>query len=270
MNMASCDWKKLKTPQQVKAMLRHCATDERLKNEHSNREIDKTRTHLNTAFGAMKDYKTAAAFYDERLAKLDAMPGANNRKDRVTAIGLSIPFPVSEKEAKEIPHLSTVFSQHNWYRDVYTTIEKRFGIDGVVHYDETHEYTDAETGERRQSRPHLHVYVMPVVNEKLNAKNVMSKRNMIELNNAVEKISNGYCMSFMTGTKHKSTKSVEELKSASQLLDAEREAQRIKAEAQKQADAILNAAKLQAEQILRNAEEQCNETTHCARTKTTL
>lgn len=107
--MASCDWKKLKMPQQVKAMLRHCTTDERLKNEHSNLEIDKTRTHLNIAFGAMKDYKTAAAFYDERLGKLDAMPGANKRKDRVTAIGLSIPFPISEKEAKEIPHLSTVF-----------------------------------------------------------------------------------------------------------------------------------------------------------------
>lgn len=179
-----------------------------------------------------------------------------------------------KKKQKRYLTYQLFFSQHDWYRDVYNTIKKRFGIEnvigGIVHYDETHEYTDAETGERRQSRPHMHVYVMPVINEKLNAKNVMSKRNMIELNNAVEKISKNYSMEFMTGTKRKSTKSVEELKNESQMAEVQQEAQRIKAEAQKEADAILNAAKLQAEQILRNAEEQYNETTRCARTKTTL
>lgn len=258
--MASCNWEKLKTPQQVKAMLRHCAKDTREKSEHSNREIDKTRTHLNTSFGAMKDYKTAATFYDKRIAELDAMPGANKRKDRVTAIGLNIPFPVSEKEVKEGHGLSLVsLLKDQWYKQVYEAIEERFGtenvIGGVVHYDEVHEYTDAETGERRQSRHHLHVYVVPVINEKLNAKNVMSRRNMIELNNAVEEISKGYCTSFMTGTKRKSTKSVEELKNESQMAEVQQEAQRIKAEAQKRSDEILNAARVDAERIHKEAVE---------------
>ena len=59
----------------------------------------------------------------------------------------------------------------------------------------------------------------------------------------------------MTGTKRKSTKSVEELKNASQMVEVQQEAQRIKAEAQKRSDEILNAARVDAERIHKEAVE---------------
>ncbi len=45
--MASVNFEKLKTPQQVKAMLRHCDGEERMEANHSNIDIDKSKTSGN-------------------------------------------------------------------------------------------------------------------------------------------------------------------------------------------------------------------------------
>lgn len=248
--MASCDWQKIHTPQEAKALMRHCITDERLKAGHSNREIDKTRTHLNVAFGMMNDYEMSTRCYDERIAKLDMAKGANRRKDRVTLVGLNVPAPEG---------LNPAFMQ-SWFRRVYAELENRFGaenvVGGVVHYDETHNYVDSETGETRKSRPHLHAYVVPVVDEKLNARRVMSRANMIALNNAVEDIAKVYGCRFMTGTHRKSTKSVEELKNASQMVEVQQEAQRILEDAQRRSDVLVLDARRQADEVRKEAEKE--------------
>lgn len=74
--MASVNFEKLKTPQQVKAMLRHCDGEERMEANHSNIDIDKSKTSGNMQ-GDL-DYTAACQKYSERIAFLDAKPGANN------------------------------------------------------------------------------------------------------------------------------------------------------------------------------------------------
>lgn len=251
--MASCDWKKIKTAGEAKAMIRHSAEDERAKNHHANTDIDVTRSHLNQSFGTLGNYKDACAAYDRRLAELDAKPGANIRKDRVTLVGLVIPCPAGMDDN----------TARGWFKDVHTIIQRTFGTENVIggsaQYDEMHEYQDAETKTIRTSRAHLHEYVVPERNGKLNAKLVTSRSAMIQLNNQVEKMTvekyPGY--TFMDGTKRKSRKSVEELKQESDslqvMVEAREEAAKLIEEAQqtqKEAADRLAAVK-QAERALK-------------------
>lgn len=240
--MASCNWEKFKTAGDAKAMFRHCAADERLTTNHSNKEIDTSKTYLNMGFGALETYEDACKTYDSRMAELDAVPKANKRKDRVTLLGLSIPAPdnMPDDVARE------------WFVDVYEIMCERFGDDNMVggsaHFDEKHTYIDKETGKERESRSHLHVYAIPVADGRLNAKAVVSKAAMIQLNNRVEAMTAerypGY--KFQTGTKRKSYDSVEGLKHESNRLAAvraaEEEAARIIEAARARADAVEAAA----------------------------
>ena len=97
--MASVNFEKLKTPQQVKAMLRHCDGEERMEANHSNIDIDKSKTSGNMQ-GDL-DYTAACQKYSERIAFLDAKPGANKRKDQVTCFGLNVPAPKDLKPEDE-------------------------------------------------------------------------------------------------------------------------------------------------------------------------
>lgn len=234
--MASCDWKKIKTAGEAKAMLRHSAEDEREKTEHSNKDIDTSKSYLNMTFGSLESYSEACKAYDERLAMLDSLPGANKRKDRVTMVGLEIPVPegMDENKARE------------WFIDVYEIAYDEMGSDNVIgasaHFDECHEYRDAETKEMRMSRAHLHVYAIPERDGKLNAKAVTGRAAMIRMNNRIEAMTvekyPGY--RFMDGTKKKSRKSVEQLKAESDQLkvveDAQAEVAKIIEEARQRAD----------------------------------
>ena len=94
--MASVNFLKLHTPQEVKAIIRHCDKDERQKHEHSNKQIRKDLTHLNDDYGI--NYVDTCREYDERIAYLDSLPGANVRKDRVTCFSLEIPCPADLPE----------------------------------------------------------------------------------------------------------------------------------------------------------------------------
>ena len=97
--MASVNYKKLKLPQEVKAMLYHCDKEKRLEANHSNIDIDKSATPGNMQ-GNM-DYYAACKRYDDRIADLDAKHGANKRKDRVTCFGMNIPAPKDLKSEDE-------------------------------------------------------------------------------------------------------------------------------------------------------------------------
>lgn len=246
--MASVDWQKIKGGTEAKAMFRHCDTEKRVASKHTNADIDVTRTYLNMEFGAFDDgYDKVCEEYDSHIEALDAKPGANKRKDRVTLVGWSIPVPegMDEDKARE------------WCVEAYRVMCEQYGdtvLGGSAHFDEIHEYTDAETGARRESRPHLHMYAVPEVDGKLNAKAFMSRRNMVAANNAMEAMTQerfpGY--RFQTGAKKKSRRTVEELKQASDVRAiedaAQAEAARIVEEARKRADDIEAKAVLDAEQ----------------------
>lgn len=235
--MASCDWQKIKGAGEAKAMFRHCESEQREQAQHTNKDIDKSRTYLNMQFGLMDEgYEAICKAYDERIADLDSRENANKRKDRVTLIGLSIPSPKGLTQEQSA----------DWFCEVWRILDEQYGSDllgGAVHFDEVHEYTDPTTHEKRMSRPALHAYIVPEVDGKLNAKKVSSRGCMVALNNTVEAMTKTrFGVQFMDGSKKKSRKSVEELKQESDkaaiLVEAQQEAAKIVEEARQRADKL--------------------------------
>lgn len=207
--MASVNFEKLKSAGEVKAMLRHCDMDERKQHNHSNQDINKNLTGKNAQ---VCDYDTACELYDTRIAELDAKPGANVRKDRVTCFGLCIPVPEDMDET----------DYREWTVDTLELINKQYGAENLIgaylHLDEIHDYKDAETGKDRTSRAHIHAYVVPEVNGKLNGKAFSSKKNMLKLNQAIHEMTQTkYGLDFMDGSKKKSTEEIVTLKHKSKL-----------------------------------------------------
>ncbi len=78
------------------------------------------------------------------------------------------------------------------------------------HFDEIHNYVDH--GELKESRGHLHFYVIPEINGKLNGKQFSSKKRMIELNKKIDELARTkYHKKFLTHEKPRK-RTVEELK----------------------------------------------------------
>lgn len=226
--MASVDWKKHSGGTSVKAQFRHCDKDERLKAEHANEEIDKSLTHKNLSFGAFDgDYKSICHAYDERIKYIDEHAGLKKkpRKDRVTCMSWSISCPAGMSDDMA----------SKWFTDVYDLLNTEYSdvLGASAHFDEVHEYVDASTGETAVSRPHMHVFVLPVVEKdgfrRLVGKDFSKRENIVKLNNSIQKLTEdkypGH--TFMTGVKHPGEyQSVEDLKARSkkeQALQAEKE-----------------------------------------------
>lgn len=212
--MASVNFEKFHTAQDVKAVIKHCDKEERKKTNHSNADIQKNITDRNLQID--RDYKTTCKLYDDTLKDLDSKENANKRKDRVTCFGLDIPFPIglpADKQAEATQKIIGLI--HKQYPECVL-------LNAYVHRDEIHDYTDAETKQKRTSLPHGHFLVMPIKNGALNGKWFSSKSNMTKLNNAIHQMyENDYGVQFMDGSKMKSKKSVERLKSESYTAEQE-------------------------------------------------
>lgn len=220
--MASANWQKHSGGTSVKAQFRHCDKNERLKVKHANEEIDANLTYKNLSFGIFQgDYKSACHAYDERIEYIDKHAGLKKkpRKDRVTCVSWSIPQPegMSEDMASK------------WFTDVYALLTREYSevLGASVHFDEVHEYVDASTGETTKSRPHMHAFVLPVVEKdgfrRLIGKDFSKRDKMIQLNNSIQKLTEdkypGY--TFMTGVKHPGKyQSVEDSKRQSKIMKA--------------------------------------------------
>ena len=200
--MASANWLKMSGGTDVKSKFRHCDKDERLVVKHANEEINTNLTHKNLSFGIFQGtYKEACDAYDERIKYIDKHAGLKKkpRKDRVTCVSWSIPQPegMSDDMASK------------WFADVYDLLNTEYSdvLGASAHFDEVHEYVDASTGETVESRPHMHVYVLPVVEKdgfrRLVGKDFSKRENMVKLNNSIQKLTEdkypGY--TFMTGIK---------------------------------------------------------------------
>lgn len=226
--MASVDWQKHSGGTSVKAQFRHCDKDERLKAEHANEEIDKSLTYKNLSFGAFNgDYKSICHAYDERIKYIDEHAGLKKkpRKDRVTCMSWSISCPAGMSDDMA----------SKWFTDVYDLLNTEYSdvLGASAHFDEVHEYVDASTGKPAMSRPHMHVFVLPVVEKdgfrRLVGKDFSKRENIVKLNNRIQAMTEdkypGH--TFMTGVKHPGEyQTVEDLKRRSkeeQALQAERE-----------------------------------------------
>lgn len=212
--MASVSFKKIHGRAEVIALIRHCDASQRLVHTHSNQDIDLSRTHENVQ---SREFDDAIKYYDDRLSYLDSMEKANRRKDRVTCFSLEIPAP------KDLPKDYI----KSWYVTTTDLIKRSYGgrnvIASYLHLDEVHEYYDR--GEIKQSRPHIHVFVVPEIKGKLNGKAFSSRASMKRLNQEIHELTRDtYSCDFMTGeTPQKRT--VEELKrlSEKELQEKEKE-----------------------------------------------
>lgn len=242
--MASCkfDGGKCHGAGDVKAALRHndITPEMRAVAAHGNPDIDLTKSGLNVRlYGG--SYAERCEKYDARIAELDAVPGANVRKDRVTGQLIETPVP------KELPR-----SQYNaWMRRVVEIQLARYGAENMIaadgHWDEEHKYT-GEHGQPEMSRVHVQTVVVPVVDGRLCGKEFFSRKHMRELNDAVQAMSRDeFGVDFLDGTKKKGKKSTEQLKAESAAKAAEA--------AQRDAEAIRAAAKAEAARMHQEASE---------------
>lgn len=217
--MSSLNLAKIKQ-HELKALLRHCDKNERLKVEHSNEEINKEMTWKNAQFCG--SYEEVCNYFDDILRELDSKPKANTRYDRVVAYAIegTLPEPDEEKDTQK--------QRDAWIAGIEKVIKSEYPemvvLAKYIHYDEVHEYINPENGERVFSRPHVHMYVMPVIEGRLNGKKFFQhKTSLIQLHRQIDDLTRSiYGFSYGNGTKKKSFDSVEHLKYESKKAELEK------------------------------------------------
>lgn len=219
--MASLNFKKLKQ-NELKPLLRHNDNEIRLKTNHTNADINKLLTKNNTQTAP---YGEVCRLYDDLLMDLDNRPNKPNlRCDRVTAYAIEGVLPEAAYYDSN--------NRAKWVHGIQDIIHKDYPEAEVlavyIHYDEVHTYTDVRTGELVESKPHMHMYVMPIVGDGKDAKLCSAKFyptpvSMKKFHTAVDNLTvNLFGCHYMDGTQKKSLGSVEELKVKSAKSDIDR------------------------------------------------
>lgn len=216
--MASVAWKKLTSTSAIEAAFRHDDGKEREHRTHKNPDIDRTISAQNPDYVG-GGYDACIKRYKDRIAEMDALPGANKRKDRVTAFELEIKSPAAWCTDNKAMHANAE-EIDAWFRAVLTGMQKQYGtkniISAYVHWDEIHQYYDPALKQNVWSRPHMQIVVVPEVNGKLCAFKFSARKNMKMLNGAIDNMSKKiFGVPFLT---HEAPRhmTVEELKAASQ------------------------------------------------------
>ena len=252
--MSSFNFKKLKQTD-VKPLLRHCDKYMRPKADHSNIHINKSISNKNVQL--KRTYEETCKLYDDTLAELDSKPRSNRRIDRVTCYVLESVIMESQCDDTKKEGEKT----YQWIKGVIDILKNDYPeivvLQWYIHRDEVHEYI-SESGEKVLSRPHVHIFVMPIVEGKLNSKKFFpNKKAFYDFNKKMDNLTISlYGHPFGDGTKKKSFSTVEQLKIASEK--AELEARR-KAAQEAEKDLLNREAALrQQEQIIEEREQAVN------------
>ena len=170
--MANGNWHngRAKSRSQAKAWLRHNDKERRADPQirHANREIDKSRTHLNFEVGPTTNL-TLEEKFDRLEARLDEFgyptdadlgEKTQNTPTCMQGIILNAPDVLNTVEALEDGRFE------KWADAAAEEVCACFGEENVIamyaDVDEQHVYTDAKTGEKRTSRFHVHCFVVSV------------------------------------------------------------------------------------------------------------
>lgn len=245
--MASADWLKL-TLHHAAGMDKHLDSKKRLSVNHSNADIDKTKSHLNIMIGCTS-YSEALQAMKARVKEVDTLyPPLKKKKsdERVIAEMIEVKCP-AEIVTKGYDSVC------DYFNGIYKKQQEFFGEENVhgsfVHFDEIHEYTDRD-GEKKTSLPHMHTLVSCYCEWTENDKKTGAVRNRKGINgknfekrpryNRLNKMIDEYCLMYygFTYTKGKGKetgygKSVEELKANEKVnrltaLAKEKESQRLR------------------------------------------
>lgn len=146
--MASVDWQK-QTRQKAGAMRRHLGKQEREKVNHSNPDIDRSKSHLNYYIGC-DDYEEAYRRMCERVREVDKLyPPKRVRKDRTVCVSLEFPCPLVITEQGR---------SREFFEASHELFKEFFGTENVnglcVHLDEVHKYIDSKDGQEKTSLEH--------------------------------------------------------------------------------------------------------------------
>ena len=200
--MASIGYLKLKTRNDIRGVLRHCDPKCRMEDQHSNVDIDKSKTAQNMQYLPCNFVDTYNRF-TRMIRELDTVPGANKRKDRVEAFALNIPFP---EEISQTPERWREFGAWliKWCAEHYKV------VNAYLHVDESHEYLSS--GVLHMSRPHVHLVCIPEVDGRLCGKKFSSPKQMSSMNKQLDAdIMKEFGVHFLTHEEPRKKK-VEELK----------------------------------------------------------
>lgn len=184
--MANANWNggKSKGRAQAYARLRHNDNERRAdpQIEHSNREIDKSRTHLNFEVGP-----TAGMTYEQKKARLDARLNefgyppdselktlGKNAPTAMQSIVIYAPDALNDEAALADGRLK------KWFEAAADELVKNVGEENVISFaidvDEVHDYIDAETGNQVKSKFHAHAAVVPICDVKQVARQLVYLR----------------------------------------------------------------------------------------------
>lgn len=209
--MASVNWNKVKTKQEVKGHLKH---DFRLNKNNSNEHI---KAGVKNVHAIGENYEKVVEKYDELIAINDNHVKGNKRKDRVSLVelGYTIPDGIDQMKALKVIHNAIVSTLTE------SGLDRDCVISHMLHLDERHYYTDKH-GEMQESQTHGHLKIVPLIDGRLNAKELMSRKNMIDVNrNVNDAFEREFGFSYNTGNYKKgSSKSVETLKMESESAEA--------------------------------------------------
>lgn len=209
--------------------------------EHSNEQIDRSRTHLNYDLKD-RDGLTAYAYYkakiDDISAKTKERTGKGIRKDAVTLCSWAVTAPQSLPEDK----------QSEFFEECYKWFAERYGesniVTAAVHMDET--------------TPHMHFQFMPIIldkngTERLCAKDLETPKRLKTVHPKLQKYLTdklGCPVELMNGATAGGNKTVAELKAEEAAKRAEQAEERAKA---------AELREEQAEQRARTAEQRAIE-----------
>lgn len=218
--MASAGWNggKAKSTQQAKAWMRHNSKDERIAANHSNTDIDKSRTPLNWSYRGLS-YKARCAAYDKRMGEIDQGKPGSGKNARTVLQAVCVYSPAALR--------GDLDKLRDWFQRVGELAEAQFKpenvIDMAVDVDEVHSYLDADTGEQRTAAEHGHLWLVPEVDGRLNGKQFSSRAAINKFNDSLQYMTEReFGCAFNDGTKKKKRRgTVEQLKARTLRAEVE-------------------------------------------------
>ena len=230
--MASAGWNggKAKSTQQAKAWMRHNSKEERIEANHSNTEIDKSRTPLNFSFRGLS-YKQRCAAYDKRMGEIDQGKPGSGKNARTVLQSVTVYAP--EALRGDLPKL------REWFHRVGELAEQQFRpenvIDMAVDVEEVHPYLDEQEKVWKLAAEHGHLWLVPEVDGKLNGKQFSRRAAIVKFNDAIQYMTEReFGCAFNDGTKKKRRGTVEQLKARTLRAEVE--------QLQEQAETIIQDA----------------------------
>lgn len=217
--MASAGWNggKAKSTAQAKAWMRHNSKNERIAANHSNTDIDKSRTPLNWSYRGLS-YKARCAAYDKRMGEIDQGKPGSGKNARTVLQAVCVYSPAALR--------GDLDKLHDWFERVGQIAEAQFGssnvIDMAVDVDEVHDYPDEDTGEQRTAAEHGHLWLVPEVDGRLNGKQFSRRAAITQFNDALQYMTEReFGCQFNDGTQAKRRGTVEQLKARSLKVEIE-------------------------------------------------